>query len=306
MLKRLVYIIFLMGIVSPAYSQLQPLLDQHKLNGLAINPAYAGSKEALNIELNSRNQWLGFEGAPSTYTVSIHSPLRNKKVNLGLMVLGDKLGSKRETGFLMNYAYRMDLGKGKWSLGLAAGISNLSIDLNSVRYIDLGDMLLQNPERSKLLPEFSIGTYYYTEKYFVGISMPLFLSHFTDEDNGQYKLSLNLSSVNYMLSAGYLFFLSEGIDLMPSVLLKTNPASATQLDMHCDLILREKIWIGTGVRTSGSMSALLQLQVNPQLKIGYSYAYELSELRSYQHGSHEVILQYSFRYLLEVMSPRYF
>ncbi len=166
MVKQLAYIILLLGIGTSSYAQLQPLLDQDHLNGMAINPAYAGSQGALNIGLYSRIQWVGFEGAPRTNTFSMHSPLRNKKVNLGLIVMGDRLGSKRETGFLLNYAYRIDLGRGKWSLGLAAGVSNISTNLSSLRFIEPADRLLQDPARSVLLPEFSVGSYYYTERYF--------------------------------------------------------------------------------------------------------------------------------------------
>jgi type IX secretion system PorP/SprF family membrane protein len=306
MLRGLIYIILLLGIGTTSYSQLQPLLDQYQFNGLAINPAYAGSQGALNIGLYSRNQWVGFEGAPRTYTFSMHSPLRNKKVNLGLIMLGDRLGSKRETGFLLNYAYRIDMGRGKWSIGLAAGVSNISTDLSSLKYIDMADRLLQNPGQSTWLPEFSVGSYYYTERYFAGFSMPLFLSHYTDEGNGSYQLKFKPGEANYILTAGYLFELSDGIELMPSFLLKSNPANNTQLDIHFNLILKEKVWVGAGIRTNGSLSALLQMQVNPQLRIGYSYGYELSELSSYQHGSHEVMLQYNFRYILDVKSPRYF
>ncbi len=280
--------------------------NQDQINGLAINPAYAGSQGALNIGLYSRIQWVGFEGAPRTNTFSMHSPLRNKKVNLGLIVLGDRLGSKIETGFLLNYAYRIDLGRGKWSLGLAAGVSNISTNLGSLRYTDMADRLLQDPGQSALLPEFSIGSYYYTERFFAGISMPLFLSHYTDKENGSYQVKFKLREANYLVTAGYLFELSDGIELLPSILLKSNPANNTQLDIHCNFILNKKIWIGTAIRTRGSMSALLQLQVNPQLRIGYSYGYEFSKLSSYQHGSHEVVLQYNFRYILEVISPRYF
>jgi len=306
MIRRLAYIILFLGIGNSAFSQLQPLLDQYQLNGLSINPAYAGSQEALNIGLYSRIQWVGFEGAPRTNIVSIHSPLRNKKVNLGVIILGDKLGSNRENGLLLNYAYRIELGKGKWSLGLAAGVTNISVDLSSLRYNDLEDQLLQTTERGILLPEFSIGSYYYSGKYFVGISMPLFLSHNTNEKDGNYTLNFNLAEANYLLTAGYLFWISDGIELLPSVLLKVNPANNSQLDLHCNVILREKVWLGTGIRTNGSLSAILQIQVSPQLRIGYSYGYELSELSSYQHGSHELVLQYNFRYILQVMSPRYF
>ena len=306
MQKRIIHTILLLGLGVASFAQLQPLLDHEHFNGLAINPAYAGSQGALNVGLYSRTQWVGFEGAPRTYTFSAHSPLRNKKVNLGLIVIGDKLGSISETGFLLNYAYRIEMGKGKLSLGLAAGLTNLSSDLNSIRFTDLGDRLLQDPGRRALLPEFSVGSYYHTEKYYVGLSMPLFLSHHTNEGNGSYDLNFKLASANYMLTAGYLFTVADGIELLPSMLLRTNPANNTQLDVHCNVILREKIWFGTSIRTNGSLAALLQLQVNQQLRVGYSYGYELSELSSYQHGSHEVMIQYNFRYILEVISPRYF
>ena len=220
--------------------------------------------------------------------------------------MSDRLGSKTETGFLLNYTYRIEMGQGKLSFGLAAGITNLSTDLNSLRFTDLGDRLLQDPARRALLPEFSVGSYYHTEKYFVGFSMPLFLTHSTNQGNGNYQLNFNFTSINYMLTAGYLFTLSDAIEMQPSILLKTNPANDTQMDIHCNVILKEKIWLGTSIRTNGSLSALLQLQVNPQFRVAYSYAFELSELSSYQSGSHEVMLQYNFRYILEVVSPRYY
>jgi type IX secretion system PorP/SprF family membrane protein len=282
------------------------LLDHDHFNGLAINPAYAGSQGALSVGLYSRMQWVGFEGAPRTSTIAIHSPLRNKKVNLGLIILSDKLGSNKETGILLNYAYRIELGKGDFSLGLAAGITHLSTDLNSIRFTDQGDRLLQDPARRVVMPEFSVGSYYQTERFYVGISMPLFLSHSTNEGSGSYQLSFNLAKANYILTSGYLFAITDGIEMLPSILLKSNPANNTQLDIRCNVILREKVWLGTGVRTNGNLSALLQLQVNPQLRVGYSYGYELSKLSSFQHGSHEVMLQYNFRYILEVVSPRYY
>src|SRR5450759_5669484 len=93
----------------PANSQLQPLLDQYLLNGLAINPAYAGSQEALNVGMYVRNQWVGFEGAPKNFTFSLHSPMRDKRIGLGVIVMNDKIGSRTETGFIANYAYRIDM-----------------------------------------------------------------------------------------------------------------------------------------------------------------------------------------------------
>ncbi len=289
-----------------ASGQLQPLLEQYSLNGLAINPAYAGSKEALNLSLYSRNQWIGFEGAPGTLTIGLHSPLKNKKLNLGIIVLNDRIGSKKETGFIFNYAYRIELDRGKLSFGLGAGLTSLTTDILSIRYTDPGDQLLQDPGRRALLPEFSFGAYYYNKKYFVGISTPLFSTHRLNETSGKYRIYFSPANTNYLLTAGYLLRISDNFELLPSLLFTTNPGDDTQLDINCSVIYKERIWLGSSIRTNGSLASLLQVQINPQLRIGYSYAYELSKLSTYQKGSHEVMIIYNFRYILDVVSPRYF
>ena len=306
MIKRLLIHILLLCFSYQGFSQLQPLLNQYLLNGLAINPAYAGSQDALSLGLYSRNQWVGFEGAPRTITFSMHSPMRNKKVNLGLILLNDKLGSRKETGFLFNYAYRIEMGSGNFSLGLATGVTGLSSDLDAVKFVDPGDDYVQNNAGKVFLPEFSFGSYYYSKKYFVGISMPLFSTFLLDDDPNDFHVGFDLANTNYILTGGYIFKLSEEIEIFPTLFMKMNPANSTQLDMHCSVIFKEKVWLGAGIRSNGNLSALLNLQVNTQLRVGYSYGYELSELSSYNSGSHEVVLQYNFNYLLEVVSPRYF
>ena len=306
MFRKIIPVIFWWGIGLTAYPQLQPLLDQYLLNGMAINPAYAGSHEALTVELYARNQWVGFEGAPATLAFSLHTPLRNKRLNLGLLVMNDKIGAKKETGFLFNYAYRIDLGAGKLSFGLAAGLTNLSTRIDMLRYTDPGDALLVDPGERALMPEFSFGLYYYSEKFFTGLSMPMFLKHPFNEATGKYRIGFDPSATNYMLVAGYLFTLSDKFELLPSMLLKTNPANNTQLDLNCNVVFREKVWLGASIRTNKNVTLLFQYQFNRQLRIAYSYGYEFSEMSSYQDGTHEVMLRYNFRYVLDVIGPRYF
>ncbi|MCK4699069.1 MAG: type IX secretion system membrane protein PorP/SprF, partial [Bacteroidales bacterium] len=75
-----------------AWGQLQPLSNQYIFNGLAINPAYSGSREALSMTMLYRNQWVGLEGAPKTMSFSLHAPLRKEKIGLGLLIINDKIG----------------------------------------------------------------------------------------------------------------------------------------------------------------------------------------------------------------------
>ncbi|MDX2414513.1 MAG: type IX secretion system membrane protein PorP/SprF [Bacteroidales bacterium] len=303
---RTLHIAILLLFSLTASGQLQPLLEQYALNGLAINPAYAGSQDALSLGIYNRNQWVGFEGAPKTFTFSAHTPLRDKKVGLGIMVVADRHGTKSETGLIANYAYRIELKKGMLALGIAAGFSNLSTNTELIRYTDPGDNLILNPGVHALLPEFSFGAYYNSEKFFAGFSMPLMLDHTFNETSGKYKIGMHPKHSNYMLLAGYLFRASNDIELMPSILFKTNPGNDTQADLNINMIFREKFWVGTSIRTNKNMAFMVQFQANSQLRIAYSYAYEFSELSTYQKGSHEVMLLYNFRYILDVISPRYF
>jgi type IX secretion system PorP/SprF family membrane protein len=306
MVRKILYTaILLLGLTGPLVGQFKPLLDQYHFNGLAINPAYAGRQEALHVGIHSRIQWVGFEGAPRTNTLSVHTPLRNKKVNLGLLLLSDRLGSQTESGFLINYAYRIELKRGKLSLGLAAGLTNLTVNMNSIRYTDPNDLVLHDPSRRALMPEFSIGSFYYTDRFHLGISIPLLLSHPFEGGGRKPDLEFSLSKANYMITTGYQFQLSESMDLLPSVLFRSVPANNTQLDIACNLIYRELLWIGASVRTNGNLTTHVQVRINPQLRLGYSYGYELSELSSYQHGSHEIAIQYTFRYVVEAVSPRF-
>ncbi len=306
MYRRIISTIIWWGIGIAAYPQLQPLLGQYLLNGMAINPAYTGSEEALSAGLYARKQWVGFEGAPANFTFTLHTPMRNKRVNLGLLIMNDKIGARTETGFLLNYAYRIEIGAGKLSFGLAAGLTNLSTRVDMLRYTDEGDALLVDPGEKALMPEFSFGLYYYSEKFFMGLSIPMLLKHPYNETTGKYTIGFDPSATNYMLVAGYLFTLSDKFELLPSMLLKTNPANSTQLDLNCNVIFREKVWFGTSFSTNRNMTLIFQYQVNRQLRIAYSYGYEFSELSSYQSGSHEVMLKYNFRYILDVISPRHF
>jgi len=136
--------------------------------------------------------------------------------------------------------------------------------------------------------------------------MPLFLTHYTTPVSGIYQPGFNFASANYLITSGFVFDQNYDIELLPSCMLRINPANNVQMDMNINMIIKKQFWLGTSIRTNGNLSALLQWQINDQLRLGYSYGYELSQLRTYQNGTHEVVIQYNFRYIIEVVNPRYF
>ena len=108
-----ILVLFLTGMISVSRAQQDPQYSQYMFNQLAINPAYAGSKEALNAAAFVRSQWTGIDGAPNTETVTIHGPLRKKRVGLGFAVIADQIGPKNSIGALGSYAYRIPIGNAK-------------------------------------------------------------------------------------------------------------------------------------------------------------------------------------------------
>ena len=93
-----------------------PVYSQYLQNGLMINPAYTGSRGALSTFLSYRMQWMGTKGSPVIQSVSLHTPMKNDKVALGIMAQFMQFGFTKSTSIYANYAYHIRVGKGKLSL----------------------------------------------------------------------------------------------------------------------------------------------------------------------------------------------
>ena len=291
---------------SELYGQFHPLNEQYTLDALSINPAYAGRREAMSVAMSYRHQWVGFEGAPRTEIISIHSPLLQEKTGVGLLIMNNEIGIKQETGIAGNYSYSVKTGAGRLSFGLGAGLSITNKDPHDYNVLDPGDQLVEGTEKKFIMPDFSVGMYYYTDRYYAGISAPFFMNHRFYPSSGDYKLYHSFSDCNYMFTGGYLWKINEDIKMLPNVLFRFNPNRARQVDLNLHVILKDKFWIGTNYRSEKSMIWTLQYQINNQFRIAYSYGTDFSELGRYNRGTHEIMLRYDFKYLLEVVSPRYF
>jgi type IX secretion system PorP/SprF family membrane protein len=302
---------FILSILSVSFQlqllgQMFPLSDQYLNNALAINPAFAGCHDALSATISYRNQWVGFKDAPKSRMLSVHAPLANDRIGLGLLIEKNTIGIYKETSFIGNYAYRMELFNGKLALGLGFGVTVYKMAWNELEATDADDIQLMNNPKSAILPAFSMGTYYYAKKYFIGISLPLFLSHEVDQNTGKYKIKNNFSEYNYFLTGGYEVGISPQIKLLPSLLIKYHPNHVMQIDYNAQINLKDKIWIGVGYRNSNMMIGMLRCQLNYQLNMAYSYDVDLGSTGKYKNGSHEIVLNYVFSYARKVMGPRQF
>ena len=286
--------------------QMFPLSDHYVVNALAINPAFAGCQDALSLTASYRDQWVGFNDAPKSYILSVHTPVFNDRVGLGLLIEDNSIGIFKETSFLGNYAYRMELQEGKLALGLGFGVTVHNTAWNELVAADANDIQLMNNPTSAVLPTFSLGTYYYTKKYFIGISMPLFLSHELDKSTGKYKIDNNFSGSNYFFTTGYEAGISPQVKFLPSLLIKYHPNNPVQIDYNAQISLKDRIWMGIGYRNKDILVGMLQCQLNYQIRMAYSYDYDFGSIGKYMTGSHEIVLNYIFKFERKVIGPRQF
>jgi type IX secretion system PorP/SprF family membrane protein len=302
------FILSILAVLFPLQllGQLFPLSDHYVYDALSINPAFAGANEALSATMMYRNQWVGFKDAPKDYMLTVHTPVLNDRIGLGFVIEENSIGIFKETTFLGNYAYRMEEGDGKLSLGLGFGVTVYNTAWNELEATDPNDAQLMNSPTTNLLPAFSLGTYYYTKKYFIGISIPLFLSYEFDKTTGKYKVTNNLSGYNYLFTGGYELPICSILKFMPSMLIKYHPNNTLQIDYNAQLVLKDKIWLGIGYRNRDMLVGLFQCQISYQLRIAYSYDFNVSDLGKYENGSHEIVLNYVFRYSRKVVGPRQF
>lgn len=300
MRKTLIIVIGLM-VFSYGKAQERAILYSHYFfNGLAINPAYAGSHEMLSISLSHRSQWIGFEGAPEYNVVGLHTPVKNTRMGLGLLVMNESIGLRKYTGIYFNYAHRMELGRGKLALGLKGGIGT-----GNMKGLDLGDdILFSENAHSYMLPNFGAGLYYYTNRFCTGLSVPL-LFHYKS-DGGDIKPYHEFANYNYYLTAGIKFDIASNWQVQPNALAELGRATGVVVDAGLALLYKDALRVGASYRTKQAIVAIIDYKITYQLHIGISYDYGIGEINDYNRSSYEVALQYNFGYRIKASNPTIF
>lgn len=295
--------LFLLAFVATA--QQQAMFTQYMFNGLVLNPAYAGSHEAISLTGVARKQWVGFEGAPSTQTFSIHAPVRLGKIGVGFYFLNDEIGVTNETNFFGSLSYRIKINEGFLSMGLQFGLLNHRTDFNKLRINDLDDPNLSGTLIDILKPNVGTGLYYNNDRLYIGLSVPhLLTNRFTSNQDANLVYT---QARHYFLTAGYVFDLTHFLKFKPSTLLKAVEGAPIELDLNANLLINDVLWIGAGYRSFDSFHLMTQLQLTNQLAIGYTYDTSVNGLRAENTGTHEIMFNYRFNFnRKKIITPRYF
>ena len=291
------------GLFSIQAQQL-PQFTQYMYNTISINPAYAGSRDGLSLTALHRSQWAGIDGGPQTQTLSIHSPLSNEKVGLGLSVINDKAGYENYTYLYGDFSYTINVSAYvTLAFGLKGGMSYYDLDADLFNE----PSVIQDPffrdRFNKWTPNFGAGLYLSAQDWYLGLSAPKILNN----DNNEFSEYVALEQVHYYLTGGYVFDLSPTWKLRPTALVKATSGAPLSFDMSGTVIYDEKLYLGATYRIDDAIGAFVDFQIFEPLRIGYGYEYSISDLRPYTSGSHEVILIYEMRFKnTKYKSPRFF
>lgn len=295
-----------LGISNWVFAQQDAQYTQYMYNPMNVNPAYAGSRDVLSIFGMHRTQWVGLEGAPTTNVFSIHSPLKNERIGLGLSVVNDKIGPSSENSISVDFAYRIPFSEESvLSFGLKGTANLLNIDYTKLDIYDPTDPQLQNNIDNRFSPNVGAGIYWYSNKYYVGLSVPNFLETKHYDDNNSEALAKE--RLHYYFMSGYVFDINENIKFKPAFLSKFVSGSPLQLDLTANFMFNEKFILGGAYRWDAAVSILAGFQISKKLLIGYSYDMDTTKLANYNSGSHEIFLRYElFKNSLKVINPRFF
>lgn len=268
-----------------------PIYTNYVLNPYAYNPAVAGSKPHAVVNLNYRNQWVGFQDAPKTYMISLSSPIgKQKKVAIGALVNSDNVGLLSRTSGYLTFAYHIKLNeKYKLGLGVSAGMVQYRIKLFDAKIADSGDGLLTGNIMSNNVFDSNGGLYLYSDKLFFGVATYQYLGNKISWKDSQSNLSQHMYA-----TLGYTMKASKTISIQPSALVKFNAPLPIQPEFSLRALYKNIFWIGGSYRMNDAASALLGITIKDKLTIGYSYDITTSNMKTYSRGSHEIAICYQF------------
>jgi type IX secretion system PorP/SprF family membrane protein len=306
-MKKLYFsaLVAIMGFID-AQGQQDPHYTQYMYNMNVINPAYAGSKEALSFGLLYRKQWVDIEDSPTTGTFFVHSPV-GKNVGLGLSVISDRIGPVEENNIYGDFSYTLNLGgEHRLAFGIKGGVTLHKIDFNRIvpTLPVVTDGVFADNDPSSSTFNVGAGVFYYTQKYYVAFSVPNMLkSKYLDYNGVDYGSEVS----HYFLTGGYVFDLSENVKFKPFAMIKSAFNAPTSLDVSTNFLFNDRFEVGATYRLEDSFGAMVNYAITPSLRVGYAYDHIVSDLKVTTPSSHEFILLFDLNFSKKVSrSPRYF
>ena len=293
-MKKII-VVFSLVISTLANAQQLPGFSQYLQNDFLLNPAIAGTKSYAPITISHRSQWLNFSNAPTTQIASIHGGV-NQKVGIGLTLINQQTGPTGMMSAQFSYAFRFKINdKTKLSFGLAPMIIQHSLNKSKINLDEQNDNTFNRISGKTIIADLNAGVYLYTEKYFLGISLPQLTGNKIRMGDDMFTEHLKR---HYLFHAGYDHVVNEKYTFTPSILVKVMESGAPiQTDVNVKLTYNKLIWVGLSYRFSASHNfneaAVAFLGVSKaNFSFGYSYDHSFMSIGMHSNGSHELFISY--------------
>jgi type IX secretion system PorP/SprF family membrane protein len=303
------YIILLLAFFFKVNAQQDPQYNLYQFNQMVINPAYAGARDVMAAVVDVRNQWVGVDGAPSTACMSIHGPVMNKHVGLGLTLVSDKMGPRNMVGAYGNFSYIAQLNsKFKLHLGIGGGFNRFQFDFDKISFkANESSSAYFSQSQSYNKFDANTGIYLRSNTFFVGLSATHLLNgdiYNLKDTAGRSVLSYALKTHNFF-TMGKSFKISDNFIFAPTIMIRKVTGSGNG-DLNLNFFLFKKVWLGVLFKGGYGPGFLLQYYVTPKFRVAYSYDTGAKDARRLG-ASHEVMLGFDFGggSKSKIVSPRF-
>lgn len=292
MKNLLTTIAFALGVVLAFGQQEYSFTHYFDVNSF-YNPASTGFRGSQDLNFLFRSQWTGFKGAPFSTGLNYERPISKYNMGIGGYAFIDIIGETTMSSIAANYAYQLKLDQNhKMSFGISAGADIFSTAYGRLTYWD-DDIMFDNQTPSSVVPRIGTGIQFYSDDYYVGVSMPRVVHFNTDGPLSIQAAEMPQIVSNLYVTGGYKFSVSEDVEMQINMLGKYTRKVMPQGDLNVMATYREMVGIGVGYKSLGFLSTYIHYSHRNIVKIGYAFDFTLTSMATYQSGSHELMLKYA-------------
>lgn len=307
-----------------AKAQQRPYYTQYIMNNYIINPAVAGIENYWDVKASHRIQWVGLQDAPVTTYFTIHGPLKKSDYDresatsfhasgqnprgqaywqdytsaephqgVGFTMINDRTGPLNRFAVYGTYAYHMGISPTtSLSGGISVGFTNVSLDASKLNFggTTVDPAVSGSGQINRIKPDISAGLWLYSKDYFLGLAAQQIIPQpLSFSDNTVYLQNGKLLP-HLFLSAGYRMPINEDISFLPSMLLRYITPLPLGFDLNAKFQYQDLLWAGASYRYQDGFAAMIGVNLNHSINIGYSYDAQTSNLNTVSHGTHEILI----------------
>jgi len=326
-MKRGKYILFLavlLGFCHLANGQTGLQLSQQFQNPSALNPAFSGIDNYLDIKAGSRQQWSGMTDAPRVYYLSVNGVLIKPKYQsiksnalrisdpslysesesnqfnrlsaikhgFGFNIVNDSYGPFNQLNAYLSYGFHFPITrKLRLSIGAAGGIVNTQINKEKIK-VDEEFEAIDKTYQAFLAhggesAQFNMttGALLYHKDFYVGYSATNLMENVLISG-----LSEEKTAIQHAIQAGVKIRLGSDYQILPSAVYRIVEPFEAFMNYGLKLRYRNSFWGGVSYRDNKDLIVMTGFYLNNGLNISYSYDFSLNGMNDRLKGSHEVVV----------------